>query len=127
MVVLDIFLSRYVYLLVVVLLAIGLYGMLGKRNLLKKLIGMNIFQTAIFLFFIEGATKSGGSVPVIDELIGMEAAQYINPLPHVLILTGIVVGLSLTGVALAFLLVIYRAYKTLDDRAIMANMKEKAE
>ena len=127
MVVLDIFLSRYVYLLVVVLMAIGLYGMLGKRNLLKKLIGMNIFQTAIFLFFIEGATKSGGTVPVVNELIGIEAAKYINPLPHVLILTGIVVGLSLTGVALAFLLVIYRAYKTLDDRAIMANMKEKAE
>ena len=127
MVVLDLFLSRYVYVLVVVLLAIGLYGMLGKHNLLKKLIGMNIFQTAIFLFFIEGATKSGGSVPVIDELIGMEAAQYINPLPHVLILTGIVVAISLTGVALAFLLVIYRAYKTLDDRAIVAKMKEKSE
>jgi len=127
MVVVDLFLSRYVYFMVVVLLAIGLYGMLGKRNLLKKLIGMNIFQTAIFLFFIEGATKSGGTVPVVDELIGIEAAKYINPLPHVLILTGIVVGLSLTGVALAFLLVIYRAYKTLDDKAIMANMKESAE
>ncbi len=127
MVVLDIFMSRYVYVLIIVLLAIGLYGMLGKRNLLKKLIGMNIFQTAIFLFFIEGAAKAGGSVPVIDEIIGMEAAQYINPLPHVLILTGIVVGISLTGVALAFLLVIYRAYKTLDDRAIMANMKEISE
>lgn len=127
MVIVDLFLSRYVYFLIVVLLAIGLYGMLGKRNLLKKLIGMNIFQTAIFLFFIEGATKTGGSVPVIDELLGMEAAKYINPLPHVLILTGIVVGLSLTGVALAFLLVIYRAYKTLDDRAIMANMKENSE
>jgi multicomponent Na+:H+ antiporter subunit C len=57
----------------------------------------------------------------------MEAAQYVNPLPHVLILTGIVVAISLTGVALAFLLVIYRTYKTLDDRAIMANMKESAE
>ena len=123
----DRFLSRYVYFLVIVLLAIGLYGMLGKRNLLKKLISMNIFQTAIFLFFIEGATKRGGSVPVVDELIGIEAAKYINPLPHVLILTGIVVGLSLTGVALAFLLVLYRAYKTLDDRAIMANMKENLE
>ena len=127
MVVVDLFVSRYVYFLIVVLLAIGLYGMLGKRNLLKKLIGMNIFQTAIFLFFIEGATKAGGSVPVIDELLGMEAAKYINPLPHVLILTGIVVGLSLTGVALAFLLVIYRNYRTLDDRAIMANMKENSE
>jgi multicomponent Na+:H+ antiporter subunit C len=127
MVVIDLFLSRYVYFMLVILLAIGLYGMLGKRNLLKKLIGMNIFQTAIFLFFIEGATKLGGSVPVIDELIGTEAAGYVNPLPHVLILTGIVVAISLTGVALAFLIVIYRSYKTLDDRAIMKNMKENSE
>ena len=127
MVVIDLFLSRYVYFMIVILLAIGLYGMLGKRNLLKKLIGMNIFQTAIFLFFIEGATKLGGSVPVIDEILGMEAAKYVNPLPHVLILTGIVVAISLTGVALAFIIVIYRSYKTLDDRAIMANMKENSE
>ena len=123
----ELFLSRYVYLMIVILLTIGLYGMLVKRNLLKKLIGMNILQTAIFLFFIEGATKSGGTVPVIDPLLGTEAANYINPLPHVLILTGIVVGLSLTGVALAFLLLIYRKYKTLDDRAIMAIMKETSE
>ncbi len=123
----ELFLSRYVYLMIVILLTIGLYGMLVKRNLLKKLIGMNILQTAIFLFFIEGATKSGGTVPVIDPLLGTEAAKYINPLPHVLILTGIVVGLSLTGVALAFLLIIYRKYKTLDDRAIMAIMKETSE
>lgn len=123
----ELFLSRYVYLMIVILLTIGLYGMLVKRNLLKKLIGMNILQTAIFLFFIEGATKSGGTVPVIDPLLGTEAANYINPLPHVLILTGIVVGLSLTGVALAFLLIIYRKYKTLDDRAIMAIMKETSE
>ncbi len=123
----ELFLSRYVYLMIVILLAIGLYGMLVKRNLLKKLIGMNILQTAIFLFFIEGATKAGGTVPVIDPLLGTEAANYINPLPHVLILTGIVVGLSLTGVALAFLLLIYRKYKTLDDRAIMAIMKETSE
>jgi len=123
----ELFLSRYVYLMIVVLLVIGLYGMLAKRNLLKKLIGMNIFQTAIFLFFIEGATKLGATVPVIDPELGVEAAKYINPLPHVLILTGIVVGLSLTGAALAFLLVIYRAYKTLDDKSIMSIMKEMPE
>ena len=121
---LEIILGRYVYLMIVILLAIGLYGMLGKRNLIKKLIGMNIFQAAIFIFFIEGATKKGGTVPVIDELIGMEASLYINPLPHVLILTGIVVGLSLTGVALAFLINIYRSYKTLDDKEIMKEMTE---
>jgi len=123
----EMFLSRYVYLMVIILLSIGLWGMLGKHNLLKKLIGMNIFQTAIFLFFIEGATKLGGSVPVIDPRLGMKAAQYINPLPHVLILTGIVVSISLTGAALAFLIVIYRKYKTLDDRAIMLKMKETSE
>lgn len=121
---LEAVLGRYVYLMVIVLMAIGLYGMLGKRNLLKKLIGMNIFQTAIFIFFIEGATKRGGSVPVIDEALGMGAAQYVNPLPHVLILTGIVVGLSLTGVALAFLIYIYRSYRTLDDKQIMKEMSE---
>jgi len=123
----ELFLSRYVYLMIVVLLVIGLYGMLAKRNLLKKLIGMNILQTAIFLFFIEGSTKLGASVPVIDTELGVEAAKYINPLPHVLILTGIVVGLSLTGAALAFLIVIYRTYKTLDDRSIMSIMKEMPE
>lgn len=120
----ELFIARYVYLMIVVLLIIGLYGMLGKRNLLKKLIGMNIFQTAIFLFFIEGATKAGGSVPVIDQQLGMAAAQYVNPLPHALILTGIVVGLALTGVALAFILVIYRAYNTLDDKTIMKEMSK---
>jgi len=123
----ELFLSRYVYLMIVILLAIGIYGMLGKRNLLKKVIGMNIFQTTIFLFFIEGSTKLGATVPVIDAQLGMEAARYINPLPHVLILTGIVVGLSLTGAALAFLIVIYRTYKTLDDRSIMSIMKEMSE
>ena len=66
---LEMITGRYVYLMIVVLLAIGLYGMLGKRNLVKKLIGVNIFQTAIFLFFIEGATKAGASVPIISEAI----------------------------------------------------------
>lgn len=124
MVTIEAILGRYDYLMIVILMAIGLYGMLGKRNLLKKLIGMNIFQTGIFLFFIEGARKQGGTVPVISELFGMDADRYINPLPHVLILTGIVVGLSLTGVALAFLINIYRSYKTLDDKEIMKEMTE---
>lgn len=120
----ELFLGRYVYLMIVVLLVIGLYGMLAKRNLLKKLIGMNIFQTAIFLFFIEGATKLGGTVPVIDPQLGTDPAKYINPLPHVLILTGIVVGLSLTGVALAFLINIRRTYRSLDERFIMREMRK---
>lgn len=121
---LELIMGRYVYLMVLVLMAIGLYGALGKRNLLKKLIGMNIFQTSIFLFYIEGAAKAGGTVPIISELFGTDPGKYINPLPHVLMLTGIVVGLSVTGVALAFMILIYRAYGTLDDNAIMKEMKK---
>ena len=120
----ELFLNRYVYIMIVILLVIGIYGMLFKRNLLKKLIGMNIFQTAIFLFFIEGSTKIGASVPVLDPRFGNDPARYVNPLPHVLILTGIVVGLSLTGVALAFLVNIRRNYHSLDERVIMKEMSK---
>jgi len=120
----DEFLSRYVYFMIVILLVIGLYGMLGKRNLMKKVIGMNIFQTAIFLFFIEGSTKLGATVPVIDPRLGTDPANYVNPLPHVLIMTGIVVALSLTGVGLAFLITIRRTYHSLDDKFIMKEMSK---
>jgi multicomponent Na+:H+ antiporter subunit C len=116
--------GRYVYLAVLVLMAIGLYGALAKRNLLKKLIGMNIFSTAIFLFYVEGATKKGATVPIISDIIGNDPSKYINPLPHVLMLTGIVVSLALTGVALAFMIVIYRAYGSLDDKDIMKEMNK---
>ncbi len=119
---LDLFLGRYVYFITVLLLVIGLYGTLAKRNLVKKLIGMSILQTAIFLFYIEGAAKVGATVPVISPLIGNDPAMYINPLPHVFILTGIVVAISTTGVGLAFMIAIYRAYHSLDEKVIMKEM-----
>jgi len=115
-------LGRYVYFMTAVLLVIGLYGMIAKRNLIKKLIGMNIFQTAIFLFFIQGATKPGATVPVFDARLGTEAAHYLNPLPHVLILTAIVVSVATTGVALALLITIYRRYRSLDEGIILKRM-----
>ena len=121
------FVSRYVYFMVVLLMAVGIYAMLAKRNLLKMVVGMVIFQTAIYIFYIQGATKLKATVPVIDEEIGVAAHQYINPLPHVLILTAIVVGISLLGVALALLVAIYRRFKTLDDRAIVALMKDMGD
>ena len=120
----DLFFGRYVYFMVVLLLIIGLYGVFVKRNLIKKIIGLSIFQTAIFLFFIEGATKLGATVPVIDPLLGNDPAKYINPLPHVLILTGIVVALSTTGLALAFMISMYRTYHSLDEKAIMKEMSK---
>jgi multicomponent Na+:H+ antiporter subunit C len=114
-------LDRYVYLLVVVLLAVGLYGMLVHRNLVKKVIGMIIFQTAIYLFFIEGSVKEGATAPIIDPAIGDDPELYVNPLPHLLILTAIVVG-----VAFALMLRIHRAYGSLDEHTIIEAMVDRA-
>lgn len=120
------FIADYNYLMTSILLAIGLYGMVGKRNLLKKIIGMNIFQTAIFLFFIQGATKTGATVPVWDARISAGVAGYINPLPHVLILTAIVVSVATTGVALALLITIYRRYRSLEEGTILERMRQSS-
>ena len=123
----ELFVSRYVYFMIILLMAVGIYAMLGKRNLFKMVVGAVIFQTAIYIFYIQGATKLKATVPIIDEQFGAAAHHYINPLPHVLILTAIVVGISLLGVALALLIAIYRRFKTLDDKAITARMKEMGD
>jgi multicomponent Na+:H+ antiporter subunit C len=116
--------DRYVYLLVLVLLAIGLYGMLALQNLVKKIIGMTVFQTAIYIFFIEGSVKRDATVPVIDPAIGSDPAAYVNPLPHLLILTAIVVGVAVVGVALSLLISLYRTHGTLDEDAIIDKLSE---
>jgi multicomponent Na+:H+ antiporter subunit C len=114
---------NYTYFMTTLLLVVGLYGVIGKRNLIKKLVGLSIFQTAMFLFFIYGATKPGATVPVWDLQFGTDAARYINPLPHVLILTAIVVSVATTGVALALSIIIYRRYGTLDEALLLERMK----
>jgi multicomponent Na+:H+ antiporter subunit C len=118
--------ARYVYLLVLVLLAIGLYGMLALQNLMKKVVGMTIFQTAIYIFFIEGSVKADATVPVIDPAVGSDPAAYVNPLPHLLILTAIVVGVAVVGVALALAISLYRRHGTLDEDAIIDQLSESA-
>jgi multicomponent Na+:H+ antiporter subunit C len=114
----ELFLARYVYLLVLVLLAIGIYGMLAKGDLVKKVIGMTIYTTAIYLFFIEGSLQIGGTAPVIDPELGSDPAAYVDPLPHLLILTAIVVGVGVVGVALSLLVRIHRAHGTLDEAVV---------
>nr|WP_205628385.1 cation:proton antiporter subunit C [Haloprofundus marisrubri] len=114
----ELLLTRYNYIVVALLLPIGAYMMIENRNLVKKVIGMNIFQTGIFLFFITSAYREGGSPPIVGS--GGEAATYVSPLPHVLILTAIVVGVSLTAVALALIVRIYTEYGTLDE----VNLRE---
>lgn len=118
--------AKYNYWLYVVLMMIGFYAMIGKRNLVKKLIGMNIFQTAIILFFVSTGVKRGGSIPIVDKYAalkgGVDAASVANPLPHVLMLTAIVVSVSITGVALAILLRVYREYGTLEEDEILEKI-----
>ena len=116
---------NFTYFVTTLLLIIGLYGMIAKRNLIKKVIGLSIFQTAIFLFYIHGAVQPGGTVPVWDARYPL-ASQYINPLPHVLILTAIVVSVATTGVALALIVAIYRRYGTLEETALLERMKRES-
>ena len=114
------------YLATVVLMLVGLYGMALKQNLMKKLIGLNVFQAAIILFFIVHAWVSGGSVPIWDDRLP-DAADYVNPIPHGLMLTAIVVSVATTGVALALLIRIHRNFGTLDEDDLLATMRRRRE
>ena len=111
----DLLLTRYNYVAAFLLIAGGLYMVIGDRNFVKKVIGMNLFQTGIFLFFITSAFvevgDTTGAPPVITDGVDL----YVSPLPHVLILTAIVVGVSLTAVALTLIIRIYREYGTLRE------------
>jgi multicomponent Na+:H+ antiporter subunit C len=120
----DFILGHYVYWSIIILLVIGLYGMMFKNNLAKKLIGMIIFQVSIIMFFVASAVKWSATVPVLDPAIGAaDAAKYISPLQHCLMLTAIVVGVATSGVAFSLVILIYRHYKTLDESALMDRMK----
>lgn len=120
----DFIAGHYDYWFIILLLVIGLYGMIVKKNLVKKLIGMTIFQAAIILFYISSAIKVDATVPIIMENLSVEnPANYINPLPHALMLTAIVVGVATVGVAFALLILIYRNYKTLDEAELIELMK----
>ena len=112
------------YWLTASLLLIGLYGMLAKPNLVRKLMAMNILQVAVIMFFISVAAKSGATVPIAVE--GDEArvaTAYVNPLPHALMLTAIVVSVSTTGVALALLIRIHRRYGTLNEVELLEKLR----
>ena len=104
---------------------IGFYAMIGKKNLVKKVIGMNIFQTSIILYFISIGSKKGATIPVMEHSHGgvIQAIQYINPIPHVLMLTAIVVMVSTFGVAMALIIMIYRKYHTIEEDEILKLRK----
>lgn len=103
--------THYIYWLIFALLMIGLYTVISHGNLVKKLIGLNLFQVAVFMFYISLGKVKGGSAPIVEEGI----RTYANPLPHVLILTAIVVGVATTALGLALAVRIFDAYGTLEE------------
>lgn len=89
----------------------GFYIVISANNLVKKIVGLNVFQTSVFILYISMGKVSGGTAPIVVE----GATQYSNPLPHVLILTAIVVGVATTAVGLSLIIRIKRAYGTVEE------------
>lgn len=104
--------TRHAYVLFVLLSSIGLYILMADENLVKKIIGLNMFQTGIFLFFVTSAYRVGGRASILN------GGPYVSPLPQVIVLTAIVVGISLTAVGLALSIRLYSEYGTLRADAL---------
>lgn len=105
------------YWIVIILMMTGFYVVISSGNLVKKLIGLNIFQTSVFILYISMGKVSGGSAPIVAE--GVE--HYSNPLPHVLILTAIVVGVATTALGLALVVRIREAYGSIEEDEIQSQ------
>ncbi|MFP3983283.1 MAG: cation:proton antiporter subunit C [Desulfurivibrionaceae bacterium] len=122
----ELLLNNYNYWIYTVLMMIGLYAMLAKNNLIKKIIGMSIFQTAIIVFYVSIGAKENATIPIIEHGHGhaeaISALHYANPLPHVLMLTAIVVSVGTLGVALAIAQKIYSRYHTLEEDEILEQI-----
>jgi len=107
-------LGLFNYWVVVVLMMIGFYIVIAHGNLVKKIVGLTIFQTSVFIFYISMAKIEGGTAPILVE----GASRYSNPLPHVLILTAIVVGIATTALGLALAVRIKEAYGSIEEEDI---------
>ena len=104
--------AHWNYYLVIILMMLGFYAVIARGNMVKKMVGLNIFQTSVFMLYISVGKIDGGTAPI---LTGDSASVYSNPLPHVLILTAIVVGVATTAVGYALIIRIYEAYGTIED------------
>lgn len=113
------FLDLFNYWVVIVLMMTGFYIVISHENLVKKLIGINVFQTSIFILFISMGKVSGGTAPILNDVHTL----YSSPLPHVLILTAIVVGISTTALGLAIVIRIHHAFGTIDDDELQREME----
>ena len=123
----DLFLALFQrpnFLTFVIIFLWGFYIMLTRYNLVKKLVGMYLVQTSVIFFLVSISAKQGATVPVLLTTTDpVQAVDYVNPLPHVLTLTAIVVGVATLGVALALCAAIYREYGTLDEEEILKKLQ----
>ncbi len=113
-------LGLFNYWIVIFLMMIGFYVVIARPNLVKKVVGLFIFQTSVFILYISMAKVRGGTAPILVEGMG----TYSNPLPHVLILTAIVVGVATTALALALVVRITAAYGTANEDEIQSQEEE---
>ncbi len=131
MTVTEFIVSRLNYWIYIILMMIGLFAMISKKNLIKKLIGMSIFQTAIILFYVSLGVKEGSNIPILEHSVShaaehgeiIRAEDYANPLPHVLMLTAIVVGVATLGVGLAIVQKIHKEFGTIEEPEILAKIE----
>lgn len=110
------FFSHFSYWVTIFLLIAGLYIVIARGNLVKKLIGLSIFQTSVYLLYIAPGKLIGGTAPIVSEKFTL----YSNPLPHVLILTAIVVGIATLALGLALVVRIHEAYGSIEEDEIVA-------
>lgn len=144
--------AKFNYWIYIIIMMIGLFAMMSKNNLVKKLIGMSIFQTAIILFYVSIGVKDGATIPILyheqvhpshdsghhasdtdhgaDEHaaahvtdLHIEPDQFTNPLPHVLMLTAIVVGVATLGLGLALTQKLYREFGSIEESEILDSIK----
>jgi multicomponent Na+:H+ antiporter subunit C len=117
-------LGQWNYFLVIILMMLGFYAVIARGNLVKKMVGLNIFQTSVFLLYISIGKVTGGTAPI---LTGDPSTVYSNPLPHVLILTAIVVGIATTAVGYALIIRIQESFGSIEDDEINAVMEAPDE
>jgi len=108
-------LGYYNYWVVIFLMMVGFYTLISRGNLVKKLVGLTVFQTSVFILYISMGKIEGGTAPIIMQ---GQHVVYSNPIPHVLILTGIVVGIATTAVGLSLVVRIKEAYGTIEEDEI---------
>jgi multicomponent Na+:H+ antiporter subunit C len=118
---LEAFGRHYNYVITIFLMVAGLYIVVARGNMVKKLVGLSIFQTSVYLLYIAPGKIVGGTAPILDPAYQV----YSNPLPHVLILTAIVVGVATLALGLALVVRINESYGTIEEDEIFAKDDEQ--